>query len=196
MSDEKNGKITLVLEDQSTMADFLNNLKEPELVELDVSTSTAVTLVRGRQTWDSQGMRYSLRDDLETGFLFYSSGTVEPPNESTKDSDGDGLPDDVEIVAGMDPDNNDSLIVNAVYNYFFEKGDSVVKDLVATTPHTYQWYYQPEWGWIWTNEKIFPYIYRVPADGQAGGWLYFSQKSANPIRFYDYASKRWLTLGE
>jgi hypothetical protein len=196
MSDEKYGKITLVLEDQSTMASSSNNLKEFELVELDVATSTAVTLVRGRQTLDSQGMRTSLRDDLDSGFLFSFSGTIEPPNESTKDSDGDGLPDNVEIGAGMDPDNNDSLIVNAVYNYFFEKGGSVAKDLVDSTPHTYQWYYQPEWGWIWTNEKIFPYIYRAPVDGQAGGWLYFSKKSANPTRFYDYSAERWVNLGE
>ena len=170
--------------------------EEFELVELDVATSTAVTLVRGRQTLDSQGMRTSLRDDLDSGFLFSFSGTIEPPNESTKDSDGDGLPDNVEIGAGMDPDNNDSLIVNAVYNYFFEKGGSVAKDLVDSTPHTYQWYYQPEWGWIWTNEKIFPYIYRAPVDGQAGGWLYFSKKSANPTRFYDYSAERWVNLGE
>jgi hypothetical protein len=196
MSDEKNGKIILVMEDQSTMAGSLNNLKAPELVELDVATGAAVTLVRGRQTLDAQGMGYTLRDDLETGFLFSSSGTIEPPNESTKDTDGDGLPDEVEIAAGMDPDNNDSRIVNAVYNYFFERDGSVARDLVAATPHTYQWYYQPEWGWIWTNEKIFPYVYRSSADGQTAGWLYFSQKSANPIRFYDYAAKKWVTLGE
>jgi hypothetical protein len=195
-SDEKNGKITLVLEDQGTLADSLNNLKEAELVELDVATGTAVTLVRGRQTLDYQGMgQYTLRDDLDTGFLF-SSGTTEPPNESTKDTDGDGLPDEVEIGAGMDPDKNDSQIVNAVFNYFFEKGGFVVKDLVAATPHTYQWYYQPEWGWIWTNEKVFPFIYRAPVDGQAGGWLYFSKKSANPVRFYDYSVENWITLGE
>lgn len=196
MSDEKNGKIILVMEDQSTMAGSLNNLKAPELVELNVATGAAVTLVRGRQTLDGNGMHSTLRDDLETGFLFTSSGTIEPPNESTKDTDGDGLPDEVEIAAGMDPDNNDSRIVNAVYNYFFEKDGSVAKDLVVATPHTYQWYYQPEWGWIWTNEKIFPYVYRSSADGQTAGWLYFSQKSANPIRFYDYAAKKWVTLGE
>jgi len=96
----------------------------------------------------------------------------------------------------MDPNSSDKQVVDAVYNYFFEKDGSVAKDLVPATPHTYQWYYQPQWGWIWTNEKIFPYVYRSSADGQTAGWLYFSQKSANPIRFYDYAAKKWVTLGE
>jgi len=196
MSDEKNGKIILVLEDQSTMAGSSNNLKAPELVELNVATGAAVTLVRGRQTLDGNGMHFILRDDLETGFLFSPSGASEPPDESTKDTDGDGLPDDVEIAAGMDPNSSDKQVVDTVYNYFFEKDGSAGRNLVPATPHTYQWYYQPEWGWLWTNEKAFPYVYRSSAGGQASGWLYFSEKSANPIRFYDYSAKKWVTLGE
>lgn len=196
MSDEKNGKIILVLEDQSTMPGSSNNLKAPELVELNVATDAAVTLVRGRQTLDGNGMHFILRDDLETGFLFGSTGEVKPPDETTKDTDGDGLPDDLEIAAGMDPNSSDKQVVDAVYNYFFEKDGSAGRNLVPATPHTYQWYYQPEWGWLWTNEKAFPYVYRSSAAGQTSGWLYFSETSANPIRFYDYSAKKWVTLGE
>ena len=123
---------------------------------------------------------------METGFLFGSTGEFKPPDETTKDTDGDGLPDDVEIAAGMDPNSSDKQVVDAVYS----------KNLVPATPHTYQWYYQPERGWLWTNEKAFPYIYRSSAAGQTSGWLYFSEMSANPIRFYDYSSKKWVTLGE
>ena len=196
MSDEKTGKIILVLEDQSTMAGSSNNLKAPELVELNVATGAAVILVRGRQTLDGNGMHFILRDDLETGFLFSPSGASEPPDESAKDTDGDGLPDDVEIASGMDPNSSDKQVVDAVYNYFFEKDGSVGRNLVPATPHTYNWYYQPQWGWLWTNEKAFPYVYRSSAGGQASGWLYFSEKSANPIRFYYYSAKKWVTLGE
>ena len=108
-----------------------------------------------------------------------------------------GLPDDVEIAAGMDPDNNDSRIVNAVYNYFFEKDGSVAKDIVPATPHTYNWYYQPEWGWLWTNEENFPFVYKAGSAETAGTWLYFSQLPDQPAAsFYDYSLKQWVTIGE
>jgi hypothetical protein len=48
------------------------------------------------------------------------------------------------------------------------------------TPHTNGWYYQPEWGWMWTDPKTFPNLYRSsPQDGQ-GVWLSFSEGSWPP----------------
>ena len=148
--------------------------------------------------------------DIELGDKFENMGAQMVREVATKTSDraGDGtttatvlaqaiFSEGVKAVAaGMNPNSSDKQVVNAVYNYFFERGGSVGRDLVPATPHTYQWYYQPEWGWLWTNAKTFPYVYRSSADGQTAGWLYFSQKSANPIRFYDYAAKKWVTLGE
>jgi cyclophilin family peptidyl-prolyl cis-trans isomerase len=64
------------------------------------------------------------------------------------------------------------------------------------SPHTYGWYFQPEWGWIWTSEKTFPYVYLAGGNGQGAGWLMFREGSAAPVYFYSFAEKKWVTLGE
>jgi uncharacterized repeat protein (TIGR02543 family) len=69
-----------------------------------------------------------------------------------------------------------------------------VMQSIGATPHTFDWYYQPEWGWMWTNEKTFPYVYRTGTKGKAAGWLYFREGSAAPIYFYSYAAQKWVTL--
>jgi Skp family chaperone for outer membrane proteins len=65
----------------------------------------------------------------------------------------------------------------------------------GTTPHTNGWYYQPDWGWIWTDAKTFPYVYRSSSGGNQEGWLYFREGSASPIYFYSYEESKWVTLG-
>ena len=74
-------------------------------------------------------------------------------------------------------------------------------DLFGTTtwnnyhsPHTLNWYYQPEWGWLWTNKETFPYVYRFVAGGKTSGWLYFKEGSGDPIRYYEYATESWVNL--
>ena len=64
------------------------------------------------------------------------------------------------------------------------------------TPHTYGWYFQPDWGWIWTSEKTFPYVYLAGGNGEGAGWLMFREGSADPVYFYSFAEKKWVTLGE
>jgi len=71
-------------------------------------------------------------------------------------------------------------------------------DVNATTatPHTYGWYYQPDWGWLWTNAKTFPYVYLASTSGKMAGWFYFREGSSTPIYFYSYTERKWVTLGE
>jgi cyclophilin family peptidyl-prolyl cis-trans isomerase len=66
----------------------------------------------------------------------------------------------------------------------------------SASPHTYGWYFQPEWGWIWTSEKTFPYVYLAGGNGQGAGWLMFREGSAAPVYFYSFAETKWVTLGE
>ena len=79
------------------------------------------------------------------------------------------------------------------------RADPGAFDLFATavsgTPYTHGWYFQPEWGWLWTRTDAFPYVYRSATGGQTPGWLYFKEGSADPIRFYSYTEEKWITLG-
>jgi hypothetical protein len=70
-------------------------------------------------------------------------------------------------------------------------------DEISAKPHTYNWYFQPEWGWLWTNEENFPFVYKAGSGETAGTWLYFSQLPDQPAAsFYDYSLKQWVTIGE
>ena len=77
-----------------------------------------------------------------------------------------------------------------------KKRSSNLKSLEKAKPYTYNWYYQPEMGWMWTEKSIFPYIFKSSSYGQSGSWMYFSEQSANPIKMYDYSLENWLNLGE
>ena len=70
-------------------------------------------------------------------------------------------------------------------------------DKISAKPHTYNWYYQPEWGWLWTNEENFPFVYKASSGETPGTWLYFSQLSDQPAAsFYDYSQEKWVTIAE
>jgi hypothetical protein len=59
-------------------------------------------------------------------------------------------------------------------------------------PHTHNWYFQPEWGWMWTSPEQFPYIYLAGDAESPGTWLYFGQISEQEgASFYDYSTKSW-----
>jgi tetratricopeptide (TPR) repeat protein len=57
-----------------------------------------------------------------------------------------------------------------------------------------QWHYQPEWGWLWTNEEIFPYVYLAGTGGKTPGWYYLPEVSGKSRSFYSYAKEEWATF--
>jgi len=71
-----------------------------------------------------------------------------------------------------------------------------VLEATGAKPYTHNWYYQPDWGWLWTDANTFPYVYRSSTGGKQASWLYFSEGSSGPIYFYSYAAEKWETLGE
>ena len=192
LTNPKNGKILVGVEYRTSMYQYASDQEaSPEILEVDLRTGEYKVLNAGhlRQSW------LASFDDFSSASIFYPDGVVQPP-QTTTDSDGDGLPDDVEIGAGMDPNSSDKEVIDAVYKYFFSQEGGAAKSLEKAKPYTYSWYYQPEMGWMWTEKSIFPYIFKSSSNGQSGSWMYFSEQSANPIKMYDYSLENWLNLGE
>jgi alpha-tubulin suppressor-like RCC1 family protein len=71
-------------------------------------------------------------------------------------------------------------------------GLALVEYLETTepTPYTYNWFYQPGAGWLWTDKSVFPYFYLSSSEGTQTGWLYYDSNRTD-FPFYDYQRKTW-----
>jgi predicted outer membrane repeat protein len=68
-----------------------------------------------------------------------------------------------------------------------------VLEATGATPYTNGWYYRPQWGWLWTNSKTFPYIFLSSTGEMKSGWIYFREGSSSPTYFFSYSEGRWIT---
>ena len=192
MSNEKNTKIILVMEDRNAVPGSLGNLRAPKLVELNLVDDSAMILVRGRQSLNSEQTGYSVKDNLASGFLFPSEPSIPPMS-----------PPRIWMVTvyrrggnfrGHGSESSDKVIVDAVYNYFFDRSGSVAR--ISRLPPSYLSLVLPaRVGWIWTNKNTFSPL-SCFCRWTVCGLALFQPKFADPIRFYDYSAQRWVTLGE
>ena len=99
-------------------------------------------------------------------------------------------PDDARLNLVTQNENNKSR-----YEFYFHKDNLEVfkslSDLTCDKPYTNGWYYTSKDGWLWTNEEVFPFIYR----NSDGGWLYFYGRDEGS-KFYDYNNKAFVPLSE
>ena len=99
-------------------------------------------------------------------------------------------PDDARLNLVTQNENNKSR-----YEFYFHKDNLEVfkslSDLTCDKPYTNGWYYTFKDGWLWTNEEVFPFIYR----NSDGGWLYFYGRDEGS-KFYDYNNKAFVPLSE
>ena len=61
-------------------------------------------------------------------------------------------------------------------------------------PYTRSWYYQPEWGWMLTNEQVFPSVFRAAKEERPSQWLSAGQLRDMPsAMFFDEVKKNWIS---
>lgn len=58
---------------------------------------------------------------------------------------------------------------------------------ISQTPFLTGWIYQPDHGWIYTDNEIFPYLYLE----STGNWLLYEIGSAEPHYFFNYNENKW-----
>lgn len=49
------------------------------------------------------------------------------------------------------------------------------------------WLFSPVFGWVWTNQNAFHWLY----SNDKSGWQYYDPGSSNPVWFYDFNSGQW-----
>ena len=117
-------------------------------------------------------LKASLADDVYYSFIKEVLVAYAPP-----------FPDDARLNLVTQNENNESR-----YEFYFHKDNLEVfkslSELTCDKPYTNGWYYTPKDGWLWTNNKVFPFIYKN--DSQA--WLYFNSEIG---AFYDYDLGLW-----
>ena len=86
--------------------------------------------------------------------------------------------------------------INEVLSNPTEHGLTYIEVLESSgaTPHTNGWFFQPDWGWLWTNASVFPYVYRSEQQDTSSSWLYFKENSSPPY-FFNYETEEWV-MGE
>ena len=171
----------------------------------------------------SANFAQDLSDDDGDGLSNYAELVTHGTKADDNDTDDDGLLDGEETQIGANPKSSDATLVNYLNSRAAARETTARTNALAegraagvaavkanpsaygltsaekqaapgATPHTNSWYYQPEWGWIWTNATVFPYVYRSSIGGKTEGWLYFMEGSSPPS-FHDYATGSLVTPG-
>ena len=128
--------------------------------------------------------------------IFFSVHTPQNTDSSNSGSSSGGT--DTSNGGSSDYSSDPNYIADFIATNALDYGYAPLVELTSTgaTPHTNGWYYQPTWGWMWTSESIFPYVYRSDTEGKTAGWMYFKEGSGSPIYFYSYEDQKWTLLKE
>ena len=120
-----------------------------------------------------------LRDSDGDGLMNYEELHIHGTSIYQADTDDDGLTDYQEVKYGWNPLLSDRGTVDAVME---------MKGASGSSPYTPDWFYVPDFGWMWTSNQSYPYFY-----SRSNGWLYFQSGNERP-RFYNYNNEQWIEL--
>jgi hypothetical protein len=95
-----------------------------------------------------------------------------------------------------------SLVTQSEYNQAIESAKKTAREEASkdfqdifqnqdsnSSPYTPDWFYIPERGWMWTNNKVFPWFH----DANSSNWMYFKSGQDKPT-FYHNGTKGWMAL--
>ena len=150
------------------------------------------TIARNNQTIESLDKEISkLREDQEK--VDASLASCEEMHRSlVKESQAlDGNLKEVDAFV----ERAESMLKDAK-NRLVEKGEekSVAAEKLAEAerkllvPHTTDWYFSEQRGWLWASPDHYPLVYSE----QIGGWLCYEVGTHGPWLYYEYKSEEWL----
>ena len=146
------------------------------------SSLNPVSLVAGYDLQVTAIFSKDNKDDDGDCLTNYEELVLHASSPSLVDTDGDGLSDKEEVLAGMDAKTSDKALIDQISAAIGSRG-------ATETPYTDGWFYLPDRGWLFTNIGSYPYFY----DSNASNWLYFQSGGEKP-RFYNYGSQSWITI--
>jgi hypothetical protein len=58
----------------------------------------------------------------------------------------------------------------------------------ASAIHTNGWFYQPDFGWMWSDRSAYPYVFL----NEGSNWFYHNKESQEGYFYYNFTSQSWI----
>jgi len=58
----------------------------------------------------------------------------------------------------------------------------------ASAIHTNGWFYQPDFGWMWSDRSAYPYVFL----NEGSNWFYHNKDSQEGYFYYNFNSQSWI----
>ena len=141
------------------------------------------------------GFFYAKQNYLEFSLLEISSDTLQNEyDDYLKSTYDEGFENGRQHIHNLLEEKSGSLSINVGTNSFVHLSQNFFNELTSTStskPYINGWYYTSKDGWLWTNNEVFPFIYR----NSDTSWLYFYGRDEGSL-FYDYKNKSYVPLSE
>ena len=156
--------------------------------EQEINASALVQYNRGYAEGNGSGYEQGFAEGNASAIAL---GTVKPETANLFTEEENKITKQESVSRGYSSVQVDLATEGLSLKAYYER----VKNLQV--PHLSDWHYQPGLGWLWTDRKTFPFIYRAQSETHPGGWLYYSSRIEHrSFPFYDYARQIWTSIAE
>ena len=141
------------------------------------------------------GFLYAKQNYLEFSLLEISSDTLQDEyDDYLKSAYDESFENGKQHIHNLLEEKSGSLIITEGTNSLVHLSQNFFNELTSTItskPYINGWYYTSKDGWLWTNNEVFPFIYR----NSDTSWLYFYGRDEGSL-FYDYKNKSYVPLSD